>query len=261
MRQGNWRYAAENGIDEGHAKYLHRTARWTMFRKMPAWTAGPHMAPSEDGEWLMRDARRGSIFEDDYPRLGRWPPTALLAEAARGHVASARHPPARHPAAAVQRGWTRLRDLRARSTRTTTCYPAVLVTRARGLAALQFRLRYWLYVRWLYHGQFNGQDQWMIELMEIAARAAVPAGRVDHRLAQAGATRRARGAAPHGGRPRRGVDRGGHGRRRSRGSRRGTHERADHAGLSATPRHPARAPAIPALVRPARAASSAALLL
>src|SRR5207253_3261173 len=32
-RKGNWRYAAENGFDESHAKFLHRYGcRWTMFR-------------------------------------------------------------------------------------------------------------------------------------------------------------------------------------------------------------------------------------
>ena len=37
-RQGNWRYAAENGFDEAHARYLHRYGSlWTMFKQFPAW--------------------------------------------------------------------------------------------------------------------------------------------------------------------------------------------------------------------------------
>ena len=37
IRRGDWRYAAENGFDEGHAKYLHRTSLWRLFKVMPAW--------------------------------------------------------------------------------------------------------------------------------------------------------------------------------------------------------------------------------
>ncbi len=29
---GNWRFACENGYDEGHAKYLHRTSLWRLFK-------------------------------------------------------------------------------------------------------------------------------------------------------------------------------------------------------------------------------------
>ena len=37
VRSGNWRFAGENGFDEGHAKYLHNTALWRLFKVMPAW--------------------------------------------------------------------------------------------------------------------------------------------------------------------------------------------------------------------------------
>jgi hypothetical protein len=33
------------------------------------------------------------------------------------------------------------------------------------LSALFYRLRYFLYRRWLFHVQFNNQDAWMVELM------------------------------------------------------------------------------------------------
>ena len=32
--------------------------------------------------------------------------------------------------------------------------------------ALRFRLAYWLWWRWLAHVQFNGQDAWMVKLMD-----------------------------------------------------------------------------------------------
>ena len=66
-------FAAENGIDEGHAKALHRHGLlWTFTREMPAWTQ-IHMAPSDDGQWLVRMGDR-VVFADDYPGLGHWPP-------------------------------------------------------------------------------------------------------------------------------------------------------------------------------------------
>ena len=36
-RTGNWRFYAENGFDEGHAKYLHRTSIWRIMKVMPTW--------------------------------------------------------------------------------------------------------------------------------------------------------------------------------------------------------------------------------
>ena len=36
-RAGDWRLYAENGFDEGHAKYLHRTSYWRIFKTMPTW--------------------------------------------------------------------------------------------------------------------------------------------------------------------------------------------------------------------------------
>jgi hypothetical protein len=39
------------------------------------------------------------------------------------------------------------------------------VTRASGLAAWEFRARYWGYRRWINHVQFNNQDLWMVRLM------------------------------------------------------------------------------------------------
>ena len=36
---------------------------------------------------------------------------------------------------------------------------------ARGLHALWFRIRFWLYYRWVHLVQFNNQDAWMVSLM------------------------------------------------------------------------------------------------
>src|SRR5574341_1144392 len=45
-RAGNWRLAAENGLDPSHAAYLHRNAWLTLFRKFPA--AKTNVAPLID---------------------------------------------------------------------------------------------------------------------------------------------------------------------------------------------------------------------
>jgi hypothetical protein len=48
-------------------------------------------------------------------------------------------------------------------------YYQYLVAPATGLGALLFRLRYWLYRRWVFHVQFNNQDARMVELMPDTA--------------------------------------------------------------------------------------------
>jgi hypothetical protein len=39
------------------------------------------------------------------------------------------------------------------------------VVHAQGVGALLFRLKYWVYLRPIFHGQFNDQDTWMVRLM------------------------------------------------------------------------------------------------
>jgi hypothetical protein len=48
-RPGNWRFGAENGFDDGHAKYLHRNALWTKRVKMPVWSK---IRVLRDGPWI-----------------------------------------------------------------------------------------------------------------------------------------------------------------------------------------------------------------
>jgi nitrite reductase/ring-hydroxylating ferredoxin subunit len=162
-RRGNWRYAAENGIDEGHSRYLHRDALWTFFRQMPAWTKGVRLVPSDDGRWMWR-VRDGVVFEDEYPRIGRWPPRQRRRY--RGGQGIYHRLGIRLPATlmSAQHDGT---DYQLWVPVDADHHLAVLlsVTRASGLAALWARLRYRLWVRWLHHGQFYGQDEWMVGLM------------------------------------------------------------------------------------------------
>jgi phenylpropionate dioxygenase-like ring-hydroxylating dioxygenase large terminal subunit len=164
LRPGNWRYAAENGIDEGHARYLHRSAIWTFFRRLPAWTKSVRLTPSDDSKWMWR-VRGEAIFEDDFPRIGRWPPR----ERRRYRSAKSVYHQLgiRLPATLMngQQGWT---DYEIWVPVDADHHLAVLlaITHRRGLPALRFRLWYWLWARWFFHGQFNGQDQWMIGHMD-----------------------------------------------------------------------------------------------
>jgi phenylpropionate dioxygenase-like ring-hydroxylating dioxygenase large terminal subunit len=166
VRKGNWRYAVENAVDEGHAKYLHRNALWALFSEFPAWTKGVGMQPSEDGLYLMR-IREKSLFQDTYPRIGVWPKTNFWRSRNRGPSISLGM---RLPCLSrvVQGGgWT---DYEIFVPVDADHHLAVfLATKwTSGLGAWLWRLRYWLYIRLLYYGLLNrAQDQWMIELMNI----------------------------------------------------------------------------------------------
>src|SRR5581483_8834741 len=73
LRQGNWRYALENAIDEAHPRYLHREAIWRYFRKAPnAWNRSK-VDVIEDGRYVTYTPYDVHA-EDEYPGLGKWPP-------------------------------------------------------------------------------------------------------------------------------------------------------------------------------------------
>ena len=67
-RTGNWRLACENGYDEGHAKYLHRTSLWRIFKVMPTWNK-THL--ERRGRWLFR-VQDEVHWHAEFPGLGRW---------------------------------------------------------------------------------------------------------------------------------------------------------------------------------------------
>jgi hypothetical protein len=67
-RTGNWRFACENGYDEGHAKYLHRTSLWRVFKAMPVWNT---TRIERRGRWIYR-VQVEQFWEADFPGLGRW---------------------------------------------------------------------------------------------------------------------------------------------------------------------------------------------
>jgi phenylpropionate dioxygenase-like ring-hydroxylating dioxygenase large terminal subunit len=162
-RPGNWRYSAENGIDEGHSRYLHRDALWTFFRKMPAWTKDVRLVPSDDGKWMWR-VRGEATWEDTYPRIGRWPPRQrrrFPGSSGLYHRLGIRLP------ATLMSGQHDGTDYQIWVPVDADHHLAILLhtRRATGLAALRFRLQFWAWVRWAHQGQFYGQDEWMVGLM------------------------------------------------------------------------------------------------
>jgi phenylpropionate dioxygenase-like ring-hydroxylating dioxygenase large terminal subunit len=159
-RAGDWRHAAENGFDDGHAKYLHRTAWRALFAKMPGYTR-MHVTSSGDG-WITRIPDE-VCFEAEYPGLGRWPRQRFWKRRRGGARLSIRMPGVLRSSLAGHydhfEWYVATEPGRHR-------YLQFLVQRATGLRALRFRLTYHAFSKWLFHVQFNNQDAAMVELMK-----------------------------------------------------------------------------------------------
>ncbi|MBV2149827.1 Rieske 2Fe-2S domain-containing protein [Sphingobium sp. AS12] len=178
-RDGNWRLYAENGFDEGHAKYLHRTALWRIFKVMPTWN---RIHIERDGRWLYRveDERH---WEADFPGLGRWTnrrwwklkPRYTEGKMLGNTGGSARSDP--YIASLPLKGFASLSlpgvlriaypqfihyEFYVPIDEKRTRYVGLMVQFKRGLARLGFYLHYLTVIRWLFHGQFSGQDHWMV---------------------------------------------------------------------------------------------------
>jgi phenylpropionate dioxygenase-like ring-hydroxylating dioxygenase large terminal subunit len=179
-RSGNWRYAAENGFDEGHAKYLHRNSLWAMFRQLPVWNE-TKVARSPDNRWVIR-RQQAVHWEDTFPGLGPWSQarwwkvvkTAATPGAARSvdsnisaldlpAKASVRLPYILRIAYPrfIHYEWAVPEDAEHHR------YVQILVSFTEGVSSHLFRLAYLGYIRWAFHGQFTGQDAWMVDVMDI----------------------------------------------------------------------------------------------
>jgi phenylpropionate dioxygenase-like ring-hydroxylating dioxygenase large terminal subunit len=175
-RKANWRFAAENGFDEGHAKFLHRSAIFTGRRRMPAWSE-IEMVYSEDRTWLSRKALK-MYWGDEYPGLGRWenrawyqrkqnkqvPPDPAIAAMKLPGMVSVRLPYLLRVAypSYVHYEWAVPEDADHHR------YVQILVSfRTRPLSRLWFKAKYAAYIGWAFHGQFTGQDAWAVSVMDI----------------------------------------------------------------------------------------------
>jgi hypothetical protein len=161
VQPGNWRYACENGFDEGHAQFLHRYgALYSAFRRLPAYRL-TNVVPDGDG-YISRQTVEHR-FEGDYPGLGLWPPQRWWQSRGKGHRVSIRLPgicrvKAPHQKHAYFLWWTAVDKDHYRMLQ-------FYVKPTRGLDALKFRAYYVGYRRPVHHVQFNNQDVWMVRLM------------------------------------------------------------------------------------------------
>jgi len=178
-RRGNWRLAAENGFDEGHAKYLHRTSLWRLFKTMPTWNK-THI--EHVGRWIYR-VQDAVYWEAEFPGVGRWsnkrwwkkrPPAG---EFTLGNTGAAKR---MDPVIAAKKwpGFASLSmpgvlriaypqfihyEFYVPTDAKTHRYVGVMVQFKTGCRGAWFHVRYLLGIRWLFHGNFSAQDAWMVE--------------------------------------------------------------------------------------------------
>jgi phenylpropionate dioxygenase-like ring-hydroxylating dioxygenase large terminal subunit len=158
-RAGDWRYAAENGFDESHGKYLHRNSLMMAFSHPPAYVR-TEIGP-DDWHWITRKNIAAVPFAN-YPGLGMWPPKRFW-KIQRGKVVVSIALPG---ALRVHYGtWIHF-EWYVPTTPGNHRYVQFVLAHRTGLSALLFRLRYWALLRWVFHVQFNDQDARMVELME-----------------------------------------------------------------------------------------------
>ncbi|MEU4827153.1 Rieske 2Fe-2S domain-containing protein [Actinomadura citrea] len=177
VRKGNWRFAAENGFDEGHAKYLHNTALWRLFKVMPAWNKTRVV---ERGEWLVR-VQDEVHWEARMPGLGLWtnkrwwkrmplPDAPGKAQKANPVIkgldlpgfVSIRMPGILRVAYPQFIHYEWYVPVDADNVR----YVQLMVRFETGARAGLFKLKYLAAIRWLFHGQFTAQDAWMVDVMD-----------------------------------------------------------------------------------------------
>jgi len=178
-RNGDWRLYAENGFDEGHAKYLHRTSIWRIFKVMPTWNK---IHIEKQGRWLYRveDERH---WEADFPGLGKWTNRRwwkiepkqkqgkFLGNTGGGknntYIESQNLPGF---ASLSLPGVLRIAypqfihyefyvPIEAGKTK----YVGLMLQFKTGLSKYLFYAWYLIGIRWMFHGNFSGQDHWMVE--------------------------------------------------------------------------------------------------
>jgi phenylpropionate dioxygenase-like ring-hydroxylating dioxygenase large terminal subunit len=179
-RKGNWRYAAENGFDEGHAKFLHRNSWWMKFRPLPAWSL-TSVVPGPDPRWLVR--HQDQVFwEASFPGVGDFANYSFWRTAAKRLLRRVRQPSPRIAALRIPEmvsvrlpyilrvayphfihyEWAVPEDAEHHR------YVQLLVAfRPNKMARALFRAHYFAYIRWVFHIRFTGQDAWMVRNMDV----------------------------------------------------------------------------------------------
>ncbi len=179
-RVGNWRFACENGYDEGHAKYLHRTSLWRLYKTMPTWNI-THI--EKRGRWIYR-VQDEVHFEADFPGVGKWtnyrwwkqrPPTEAFNIGNTGKPKTVNPVIARQDfpgfASVTMPGVLRIvyptfihYEFYVPVDADNHRYVGVMINfPADRRGGYWFFVRYLGWIRWLFHGQFSGQDARMVE--------------------------------------------------------------------------------------------------
>ena len=180
VRTGNWRFAAENGFDEGHAKYLHRTSLWRLFKAMPTWNR-THI--EQVGRWLFR-VQDEVHWDAEFPGVGSWtnkrwwkikPKEGKDFKLGNTGAAKKADPVITglgYPgfASIGLPGILRIAypqfihyefyvPIDADHHR----YVGLMIQFKTGLPGWWYRARYLGGIRWLFHGNFSNLDAWMVE--------------------------------------------------------------------------------------------------
>jgi len=182
-RPGNWRLAAENGFDEGHAKYLHRTSLWRLFKAMPTWNLTSIV---REGRWIYR-TQDEVHWEADFPGLGRWtnkrwwkinPPASKdfrLGNTGAGVTPDPEIAGLGFPgfASIAYPGVLRIAyptfihyEFYVPVDEADHRYVGFMVRFKSGAAAWCWIAKYLAVVRPFFHGNFSNQDKWMVELTD-----------------------------------------------------------------------------------------------
>ena len=181
IRRGGWRYAAENGFDEGHAKYLHRTSLWRLLKLMPTWTK-THVVRADDG-WITR-VQSEVHWEADFPGLGPWSNKRWYRRGSGAQILGgtpSKAPNANRVIASLDVPGNQsirlpglLRIVHAKFIHYEWYVPIdqdryryiqMMVRFESGMRGALAKLQYLGFDRWLFHGQFSSQDAWMVDVM------------------------------------------------------------------------------------------------
>jgi len=161
VQRGNWRLAAENSFDTGHAFYLHRYGNLRRaFYRMPAWSYPTKIV--QNGPWLSVTERAAGHGIEMYPGLGTFPRHRIWQrKRGKGLEHSIRLP------GMVRLKWHKHADILSLQPVDKDHYRMFqfYVPRARGVAALWFQIYYYLWLRWIHHVQFNNQDTRIVARM------------------------------------------------------------------------------------------------
>jgi phenylpropionate dioxygenase-like ring-hydroxylating dioxygenase large terminal subunit len=159
VRDGNWRFGAENGFDDGHAKWLHRNALWTKRVKMPVWS---EMKVIRDDEWITR--RKDKMhYHAEFPGLGSFPRKKWYKRREGNKTKVSLRLPG--TLRVKYETWTHF-EWWVPVTEDNHIY-VQLATMNRGRwQNLKFWCYYRIWARWVFHGMFNDEDRLMVEVTD-----------------------------------------------------------------------------------------------